>query len=200
MPRCEILRELGRGGMAALDHASPVPIYTILRDDEFHELMSRTRGSRITGQATVIGRAMSDKPEELPRVLGRFPEIAAVYLFGSVARGNARPDSDVDLGIVFRRRGETALDHYRLLGDLASRLEAFFPDRTVDLVVLESQGPLFCRQALQGARLVHEADPDRRIDFESATHIRAFDMLPTWEFARRGRREFLDRTLGALRP
>ncbi len=51
----------------------------------------------------------------LPPILALCDEIAAVYLFGSVARGDARPDSNLDLGIVFRRRGATALDHLTAL-------------------------------------------------------------------------------------
>ncbi|MBI3272668.1 MAG: nucleotidyltransferase domain-containing protein [Planctomycetes bacterium] len=120
-------------------------------------------------------------------ILELFPEIAAVYLFGSVARGDATPASDVDLGLVFRRRGDTALDHHRLLGDLASRLEALAPRRPIDLVVLESQGPLFCHRVLLEGALIYEADRDRRCDFESTSVVRALDFRPTYKLATRGR-------------
>lgn len=121
----------------------------------------------------------------LRRVLSGVPEIAAAYLFGSWARGCARADSDLDVGLVFRRRGETALDHRRLMGDLASRLDGLIPSHRVDLVVLESQGPVFCHQVLQTAILVHEGDRNRRLDFVSDSIARGLDFLPTYEIAAR---------------
>jgi predicted nucleotidyltransferase len=42
------------------------------------------------------------------------PGIAAVYLFGSVARGTARPASDVDLAVLFEGKPESRLDGTRL--------------------------------------------------------------------------------------
>lgn len=120
-------------------------------------------------------------------IFAEFPEIAVAYLFGSFARGEAGPESDLDFGIVYRRRGETALDHMWELLDLASRLESVAPGRRIDLVVLESQGPLFAHQVLLEGRLVHESDPERRVDFEAETCLRAFDFRPTFELATRGK-------------
>ena len=40
-------------------------------------------------------------------ILERYQPIAAAWLFGSVARGEARPDSDVDIGLLLRNPGET---------------------------------------------------------------------------------------------
>ncbi|MEK7865818.1 MAG: nucleotidyltransferase domain-containing protein [Planctomycetota bacterium] len=125
-------------------------------------------------------------------IFARYPEIAAAYVFGSVARGTAGPESDLDIGILFRTPGATALDHHRLLGDLASRLEAVCDGRPLDLVVLETQGWLFRHRVLLEGKLVYEADRDRRISFEAETYVRAFDFRPTYEIATRGR-------LGAIR-
>src|SRR5262245_39784053 len=62
-------------------------------------------------------RARSELPtaDQLLRavspVLACYPEIAVAYVFGSFARGRARVDSDVDIGIVLRERGQSlALD------------------------------------------------------------------------------------------
>ena len=55
--------------------------------------------------------------------------IAALYVFGSVARGDARPDSDVDLAIDVRPRAELSLLD---LAHLAAELEEAL-GRRVDL-------------------------------------------------------------------
>jgi predicted nucleotidyltransferase len=39
--------------------------------------------------------------ENLARVAATHPEVRAVYLFGSQVKGDARPDSDGDLGVLF---------------------------------------------------------------------------------------------------
>lgn len=113
------------------------------------------------------------------RVLDDVPEIAAAWIFGSVARGDAGPDSDLDLGVVFARRGETARDHRDAILSLAARLEGPADGRRIDLVALESQGPIFAHEVLAKGVLVHEKDRERRIDFESETHVRYFDWKRT---------------------
>lgn len=118
--------------------------------------------------------------------LAGYPEIAAGYVFGSRARGDARATSDLDIGLVLHRRGETAADHHRWLADLAGRLEAVCPGARVDLVLLEQQGPVFAHRVLLEGRRVYESNRERRIDFESETISRALDFLPTYETVARG--------------
>ena len=67
-------------------------------------------------------------------------------------------------------------------GDAA--LESVTHDR-IDLVVLESQGPMFCHRVLSEGRRVYEADRERRVDFESDAYVRYFDFKPTWDIAAR---------------
>jgi uncharacterized protein len=116
--------------------------------------------------------------------LGRHPEVAAAWVFGSTARGEAGPNSDVDIGILFEQRGETGAQHHRLLGDVASRLEQAL-ERPIDLVVLETQGPMFRHRVLREGECIYERDRRRRIDFESTTYVEYFDFRPTWEIADR---------------
>lgn len=114
-------------------------------------------------------------------------EVAAAYVFGSVARGQARPDSDLDVGLVFARRNEDVRDHLDLIAQLADGISRLIGHERVDLVVLEPQGPIFCHKVLCDGRLIYEGDRDRRIDFESETIVRALDFRPTWELATRGK-------------
>jgi len=146
------------------------------------------------GQADDVGLTR-EQESALKPCFAEHPEIAAVYLFGSAARGEAGAESDLDLGIVFCRRGATARDHHELLGRLAYSLSRVVGHERLDLVVLEPQGPIFCHRVLLEGRCVYEMDRDRRVDFESETLVRAFDFRPTWELATRGKVEGLRRWL-----
>jgi predicted nucleotidyltransferase len=131
-----------------------------------------------TAAPTAIDRAIAS-------VLAGFPAVAAAWLFGSEARGEARPDSDVDIGILLRDPRSTALDVHREIGAMAARLESVAPGRAIDLVLLEPQGPVFRHRVLSEGRLVYEADRARRLVFEAETYVRYFDWAPTHQLASR---------------
>ncbi|MBI4615848.1 MAG: nucleotidyltransferase domain-containing protein [Planctomycetes bacterium] len=103
------------------------------------------------------------------------PSIAVAYTFGSRARGEARPDSDLDVGVVFRRprpdRERRFWETLELAGELGPIVEA----PAIDVVDLEAQGPIFCHRALVDGKILYEGDPDRRVDFESDACALALD-------------------------
>lgn len=118
-------------------------------------------------------------------VVARRPEIAAAWLFGSHARGEAREDSDVDIAILFRDPEATAARHHRLLGSLALDLEHAL-GAPIDLAVLvDRTSPIFVHRVLIEGRLVHELDRSRRVAFEARAHVRYLDFQPTWALAAR---------------
>ncbi len=121
-----------------------------------------------------------------------YPEVAALWIFGSAARNELRSDSDVDVGVLFNR---SANGKGRILAELGARLESLTAPYPVDAVDLEAQGVIFAHRALCDGRLIYEADTDRRVDFESTTCVRAFDFLPTHELSVRGQREGLLRRM-----
>jgi hypothetical protein len=65
----------------------------------------------------------------------------------------------------------------------------------VDIVLLESQGPIFCHKVLEEGKLIYEADAERRVDFVSETCVRYFDFLPTYELASSAALDAVDRAL-----
>ena len=85
--------------------------------------------------------------------------IEALWVFGSIARGTPRPDSDVDLGALFGGRP----DPDAMLGARADLAELL--GREVDLVDLEVVSPILAFQVVKEGRLIHEKGPLRRVRF-----------------------------------
>jgi uncharacterized protein len=129
--------------------------------------------------------------ERIRPILAEYPQIAAAWLFGSAARGELRPDSDLDIGILLRDPRATGVDEYALLGELTARLETVDPPRPVDVVLLEHQGPVFAHEALIDGILIHEPDRERRIAFQTTAIARGIDFRPTWELGNKGQLEGL---------
>lgn len=128
-------------------------------------------------------------------VLEGFPEIAAAWLFGSVARGAARDDSDLDVGVVYARGDRDS--HDRLAPAVAAALSRATGVERIDVVDLAAQGPIFAHRVLCDGVLVYEADYARRVDFASDTLVRAFDFMPTYRIATSGKAAALRKWLEA---
>lgn len=86
--------------------------------------------------------------------------ILAVYVFGSVARGEDRPDSDVDLAFLT----PLVLDPL-LVYDVASELSSRM-GRDVDLVDLRSANAVMRAQVVGHGTRIHEQDPNAVLEFE----------------------------------
>ena len=106
----------------------------------------------------------------------------AVYLFGSVGRGDAGPDSDVDLGILFAARPPATLDapQFTLEGELERLL-----GRAVQAVALNGASPDLVHRVLRDGRLVLDRDRSVRIRFEVRSRNEYFDMAAIRRLYRR---------------
>ena len=102
-------------------------------------------------------------PQTWRAALAGFPAVAAAWVFGSQAREGARPDSDLDVGILFA--AAPAFDdllRLRACLQIALRFEA------IDLVVLNNASPILRFEAVSGLSVfVH--DPDKAAAFVSLT-------------------------------
>jgi predicted nucleotidyltransferase len=85
-------------------------------------------------------------------VLDDHPEIRIAVLFGSMARGSGRPDSDLDLAVA-ADAPLNASQKTALVADLAQRI-----GRPVDLVDLRNATGLVLREALTQGRRLRMAD------------------------------------------
>jgi uncharacterized protein len=106
---------------------------------------------------------------------GAKPGVAAVYLFGSVARGTANAASDVDIGVLYEHPPAAEL-MAQPFGDEAELSERF--GRRVQIIVMNGAPPDLIHRILRDGILVLEPDKSRRIAFEVQARNQYFDLLP----------------------
>ncbi|MHB1945323.1 MAG: type VII toxin-antitoxin system MntA family adenylyltransferase antitoxin [Metallibacterium sp.] len=96
--------------------------------------------------------ALPEFIDQLRAVLARHPQVNFAMLFGSLARGTARPDSDLDLAVGADRplRSDEII---ALIGDLATA-----SGRPVDLIDLADAGePLLGQILAHGVRVLGDS-------------------------------------------
>ncbi|HXO40310.1 MAG TPA: nucleotidyltransferase domain-containing protein [Thermoanaerobaculia bacterium] len=108
--------------------------------------------------------------------------LAAAYLFGSWARGTARSDSDIDVGVLYADAPPPGLEG--LAFHLEAELERLLR-RPVHLVVLNRAPVDLAQRVLRDGCLLLDRDHSRRIRFEVRTRQEFWDLEP---FLRRYRR------------
>ena len=126
--------------------------------------------------ASAIGSALRAFFEEDSR------GAVAVYLFGSVARGEARADSDVDVGVLFEQEPPATLDAPQFA--VEAELERRF-GRAVQVVALNRASSDLVHRVLRDGRLVLDRDPAARTRFEVRSRNEYFDMAPIRRLYRR---------------
>ena len=98
---------------------------------------------------TLAGATYGTTDEQLRSVLSAFPHIELALLFGSVARGQAHAQSDIDLAVA-ARRALTAAQKIALIEALAE-----CTGRPIDLIDLRTVGePLLGQILRHGRRLL----------------------------------------------
>lgn len=89
--------------------------------------------------------------EKLISYVTERPEVEAAILFGSVARGEDRPESDIDIGILLQRvKTENTVTRSELTTDF---LRLCHP-RGVDVVILNHARPLLKHRVVRDGRVI----------------------------------------------
>jgi uncharacterized protein len=112
-------------------------------------------------------------------------DIAAVYLFGSFARGRATHKSDLDLGLLYvgTPRGTLVDQPFLIEADLAELL-----GRPVQCVVMNKAPVDLVHRILSERSLLFDRAPSLRIRFEVRTRNLYFDLKPVLDRYRRAER------------
>lgn len=111
--------------------------------------------------------------EHIIKTVTAFKEIKLVYLFGSIARGEAGPLSDVDVAVYFAGLDKKQMVYIKLklLAELSKRLKT---DK-VDVVVLNTlEEPELKYQIIHQGRLIYDEEP-YRVLIEPRILIEYFD-------------------------
>lgn len=116
--------------------------------------------------------------ESLVEVFRRYPEVEAVYLFGSRASGRTHPGSDIDLAIV---PADGAPEQQRL-SILADLTRAGFDD--VDLVFLDGEDLVLAYEAVRPNQVVYRTEAFDRGAYYSRVVRMYLDFLPYLEVQR----------------
>ncbi len=90
--------------------------------------------------------------ERLSSVFADYPEIQAVYPFGSTSTGRTHAESDLDLAIVLRPDGHS----FPKLNILAKLAQAGFCN--VDLVTLDTNDIVLKHEAVRRNRLIYQSN------------------------------------------
>lgn len=80
-----------------------------------------------------------------------------IILFGSRAKGNAREDSDIDVGVVTDKALELD-EKLKLITDIAEKFK--FNEDKLDVVDLNQASPLLQMEAAKAGKILEGSEPD----------------------------------------
>lgn len=113
----------------------------------------------------------------LTKTLSAFPEIAAVYLFGSFARGNVRRGSDVDVAIL-TRSPSSARRRSRSRSEYAAAVSGALGCDRVDVVVMNDAPVVLRHEIFRDGKLLFVRDRAGLSRFRVLSSREYLDTIP----------------------
>ena len=113
----------------------------------------------------------------LAELLSRYPIIAA-YLYGSVARGQATPLSDLDIALVVYEDKLPRTKRLKFELEVEERVVEQCGLRRAELRVINDAPIIIRGEIVTDGILLYCQDDEARIEFETRTRSAYFDFLP----------------------
>jgi predicted nucleotidyltransferase len=108
-------------------------------------------------------------------------EVLAAYVFGSVASGRARPDSDLDLAVLVDI-DQVSMDLFRYRLRLMADLRDVLERADVEIVILNQATPVLAQNVLSKGKLIFERSRSARIHFQIRTLNEFLDTQPIRDY------------------
>jgi uncharacterized protein len=113
-----------------------------------------------------------DPVEALTRVVASVPDLRLAVLFGSAAKGQERPGSDLDVGVLFASGAQADMAALRVALERET-------GRVVDLIQLDSAPPLLRMEIGRHGRVLFEREAGTWSLFRAHAMIDWWDWAPT---------------------
>ena len=106
------------------------------------------------------------------------PEVVFAFLFGSSAREEITPLSDIDLAVYIDKSSVSTARGYDLRSELTSELMSVFQSNKVDLILLNEAPPLLRHRIMSQGKKIIVRDEIQEQRFFVKTIQDYFDTLP----------------------
>jgi len=104
-----------------------------------------------------------DQTAKIVNFAKAYPEISAVYLFGSHALGHPRSKSDIDLGILFHKDMD-AFTRINMDTEISNLLK-----KDVDLVDMRKSSPFLCHQIYKYGKFIYHDGSNFPFQFRASS-------------------------------
>jgi len=101
-------------------------------------------------------RLLTQKQKDFIKKLAKEYKILLILLFGSQANKKTHPGSDLDIGALFKKN-DLGLQKYSIL---LSKFQKIFPEKEIDLAIINQADPLFLKKILERCQLLYGKKSD----------------------------------------
>jgi predicted nucleotidyltransferase len=116
--------------------------------------------------------------QKVEKVLEKHGEIIFAYLYGSLAKGEGRRSSDIDIGVFLKKDFKKDVFYE---AQLALEIEKEAKLEGVEVVVLNGKSLRFLNQVLRYGKLITSRNEKERIKFETFVTKSYIDFKPYYE-------------------
>lgn len=113
------------------------------------------------------GKKLPDNvAEKLPGLVGLVSadqDVVALFVFGSLAHGDLKPLSDIDLGVLLDKRLDKT-DRFNKHLDLIGKFTGFFNTEEIDIIILNDATMRFVVKVMSTGKILFERDRQAIID------------------------------------